>query len=136
MSDSEQPGIEPGSLIAFDLRALTRFQDSGPYVRVLSDIGAARVVLFAFEAGQQLKEHSTSSQILVQVLRGRITFVAGEASIEAGAGTLLQLEASVRHSILAKTRAVVVVTMAPSPTYHSLDAEMFSKQRPLVARST
>ncbi len=136
MSDPEQPGIEPGSLIAFDLRALTRFQDSGPYVRVLSDIGTARVVLFAFEAGQQLKEHSTSSQILVQVLRGRITFVAGDASVDAGAGTLLQLEANVRHSILAKTRAVVVVTITPSPTYHSLDAEMFSKQRPLVARST
>ena len=135
MSDQEQPGIEPGSFIAFDLRALTQFQQSGPFVRVLSDIGTARVVLFAFEAGQQLKEHSTSSQILVQVLRGRITMTAGDASVAGSAGTLFQLEASVRHSIVAKTRAVVVVTMTPSPTYHSLDAEVFSRQRPLVART-
>jgi len=136
MSDQEQPGIEPGSLIAFNLRALTQFQQTGPFVRVLSDIGTARVVLFAFEAGQQLKEHSTSSQILVQVLRGRITMTAGDASVDGAAGTLLQLEANVRHSISAKTRAVVVVTMTPSPTYHGLDAEIFSQQRPLVARTT
>ena len=76
MSDPAQSGVEPGSLIAFDLRALTQFQESGPFVRVLSDIGAARVVLFAFEEGQRLKEHSTSSQILVQVLRGRITLTS------------------------------------------------------------
>ena len=136
MSDQAQPGIEPGSLIAFDLRALTQFQESGPFVRVLSDIGAARVVLFAFEAGQHLQEHSTSSQALVQVLRGRITLTAGDASVDGAAGTLLQLEANVRHSISAKTRAVIVVTMTPSPNYHGLDAEIFSKQRPLVARTT
>jgi quercetin dioxygenase-like cupin family protein len=136
MSDSEPPGIEPGSLIAFDLRALTQFQEAGPFVRVLSDIGVARIVLFAFEAGQQLKEHSTSSQVLLQVLRGRITLTAGDARVDAGAGTLLQVEANVRHSISAKTRAVVVVTITPSPTYHGLDAEIFSKQQPLVARAT
>ncbi|HEV8192337.1 MAG TPA: cupin domain-containing protein [Ktedonobacterales bacterium] len=136
MSDPEQPGIEPGNLVAFDLRALTQFQEAGPFVRVLSDIGTARIVLFAFEAGQRLKEHSTSSQVLLQVLRGRIALTAGDASVEAGAGTLLQLEANVRHSISAKTRAVVVATMTPSPAYHSLDAEIFSKQQPLVARAT
>jgi len=135
-TDPAQPGIKPGSLIAFDLRALTQFQQNEPFVRVLSDIGTARVVLIAFEAGQYLKEHSTSSQALVQVLRGRITLTAGDASVDGAAGTLLQLEANVRHSISAKTRAVVVITMAPSPTYHSLDAEIFSKQRPLVARTT
>jgi quercetin dioxygenase-like cupin family protein len=136
MSDPEQLGLAPGSLIAFDLRVLTQFQDTGPFVRVLSDIGAARVVLFAFEAGQRLKEHSTSSQVLVQVLRGQITLTAGDASADARAGTLLQLEANVRHSISAKTRAVVVVTITPSPTYHGLDAEIFSGQQPLVARAT
>ena len=136
MSDPAQPGVEPGNLIAFDLRALTQFQESGPFVRVLSDIGAARVVLFAFEEGQRLKEHSTSSQILIQVLRGRITLTAGETSAEGNAGTLLQVEANVRHSITAKARAVVVVTISPSPTYHGLDAEIFSQQKPLVARTT
>src|SRR5215470_13267638 len=136
MADQEQPGIAPGSLIAFDLRALTHFQEGAPYVRVLSDIGAASIVLIAFEAGQSLKEHSSSSQALVQVLRGQITLVAGDVSVEASAGTLLQVEANVRHRITAKTRAVVVVTITPSPAYHGLDAEIFSKQRPLVARST
>jgi quercetin dioxygenase-like cupin family protein len=56
----------PGNLIVFDIRKLTRFHEKGPDVQVLSDIGATRLVLFSFQAGQQLKEHTTSSQLLVQ----------------------------------------------------------------------
>lgn len=67
---------DAGHLIVFDLRALTQFREEAPYIQVLSDIGAARLVLFAFKVRQQLREHSTSSQILVRALRGLLTFTA------------------------------------------------------------
>lgn len=121
-------------LIQFDLRALAQPSESGPGVRVLADTGAARVVLFTFRKGQTLKEHNTSSQILVQVVRGRITFSAAGAHADARAGTLFSLEARVPHSIVARTDAVVLVTMTPSPSYHSLEQEVFSKLTPIVAR--
>lgn len=127
---------ESGNLIVFDLRTLSQFKEEGPYVQVLSDIGAARIVLFAFKAGQQLQEHSTSSQILVQALRGRVTFTAAGSSIEAQAGMVLQLEANVPHSVVAKTDAVMLVTMTPSPSYHSLEREVFQNLTPLVTRTT
>jgi quercetin dioxygenase-like cupin family protein len=128
-------GQDQGALVALDLRALTRFQEGGPSVRVLAETGAARVVLFAFKAGQTLKEHTTSSQILVQVVRGQITFTAGQqSSVEGRAGTLFVLEARVPHSITARTNAVVLVTMTPSPVQHSLEAEVFSAQTPIVVR--
>ncbi len=127
-------GNEQGNVILFDLRTLTRFRDEGPYVQVLSDIDTARLVLFGFRAGQQLKEHHTSSQLLVQVLRGRVTFTAPGNSVKLQAGMVLQVEASVPHSVTAQTDAVMLLTMTPSPTYHSLEQEVFHNLTPLVSR--
>ncbi len=125
----------PGNLIVFDVRKLARFREEGPDVKVLSDIGAARLVLFAFKAGQQLKEHRTSSQLLVQVLRGRITFTAAGNSVKLQAGMVLQVEAQVPHQVVALTNAVLLVTMVPSPAYHSLEREVFHHLTPLVTRT-
>ena len=125
----------PGNLIVFDVRKLAHFREEGPSVQVLSDIGAARLVLFAFKAGQQLKEHTTSSQILVQVLRGRITFTAAGNSIRLHAGMVLQVEAQVPHHVVALSQAVLLVTMVPSPAYHSLEQEVFLPLTPLVRRT-
>lgn len=127
--------LPEGDLIVFDLRRLAEFQPRGPSVKVLSDVGVVRQVLFTFTAGQQLKEHQTSSQISVLVLRGRISFAAAGSSVEGRAGTLLQLEANVRHSITAHTNAVVLVTMTPSPAQHSLQREVFDHLTPLVTRT-
>jgi quercetin dioxygenase-like cupin family protein len=128
---------EAGQMIVFDLRTLTHFRDEGPYIQVLSDTGAARMVLFAFKAGQQLKEHHTSSQILVQVLRGRITFSVGGQSVKLQAGMLLQVEAAVPHSVLAQSNAIMLLTMTPSPAHHTLGLDRVSAQElpPLVKRT-
>ena len=133
--NSEESG-SPGSLIVFDLRKLTQFREDKPYVQVLSDIGDARVVLYTFKAGQQLKEHRTTSQILVQVLRGRATFSTAANSVKLQAGMVLQLEENVPHSVLAQTDAVVLVTMTPSPSFHSLGPGHDNEpgQTPLVSR--
>ncbi|MEO7021195.1 MAG: cupin domain-containing protein [Ktedonobacteraceae bacterium] len=117
---------EGGHLIVFDMRTLAHFREEGPSVQVLSDSGTTRLVLFAFKAGQQLKEHHTSSQILVQVVRGHILFTAGE-SIQMEAGMLVQVEAHVPHSIVAQTDAILFVTMIPSPSYHSLDSDQIPR---------
>ena len=122
-------------LVAFDLRALAHTRDDGPGVSILSDIGAARVVLFAFKTGQELKEHQTSSQILVHVLRGRISFHAGDGpAVDGRPGTLIQLEACVPHRVVARTNAIITVTIVPSPASHSLERDVFAGIKPLVAR--
>lgn len=127
---------KPGNMILFDLRKLAQFRDGGPSVQILSDTGVARVVLFTFKAGQTLKEHHTSSPILVQALRGRVTFSANGTQARLQAGTIVQLEANVLHSVLAQTDAVLLVTMTPSPSYHSLEREVFQGLTPFVTRKT
>ncbi len=131
----EESQTEQGSPLLFDLPALAHFREKSLSTQIVLDSGTARVVLFAFKAGQQLKEHQTTSQILVQVVRGDITFTAQSNSKNMQAGMLLQLEASIPHSIVAQTDAVVLVTMLPSPTYHSLEQEVFQALTPLATRS-
>jgi quercetin dioxygenase-like cupin family protein len=125
-----------GNLILFNIRQLTQFRADRPYVQVLSDLGAARVVLFTFQAGQQLKEHRISSQLLVQVLRGRITFATAGNSVSLQAGMVLQLEENVPHNVTAQTDAVMLLTMLPSPKEHCLDAGLEGGKHliPLVKR--
>jgi quercetin dioxygenase-like cupin family protein len=120
----KQAKLEAGEastqLSVFDLRKLTSFRVEGPNVQVLSDSDKARIVLFAFKSGQQLKEHTTSSQIIVQTLRGRTLFTSGSTSVTMQSGRIVQLEENIPHSVVALTDAVVLVTMVPSPVHHSL----------------
>ncbi len=126
---------EPGKLIVFDLRPLAHFREERPDVQVLSDIGSARLVLFAFKAGQQLQEHRTSSQILVQALRGRVIVTAAGNSLKLHAGMVLQVEANVPHTVVAQTDAIMLLTLVPSPASHSLEREVFAGLTPLVTRT-
>lgn len=130
----EQPATTESDLIVFELRKLAVYDDSAPGVTVLADVGAARVVLFAFRPGQVLKEHETTSQILVQALRGRVQFNAAGRTVAMSGGMLVQLEARVRHSIVAQTDALVLVTIVPSPTLHSTEPEASTQHKPLVSR--
>ncbi len=126
--------LAEGEMIVFDLPTLAEFSDSGPNVRILSDVGTSRVVLFSFRMGQRLREHHASSPLLVQVVSGTVAFEARGHAIEVAAGSLLQLERNVPHSIVAISDAIVLVTMTPSPKRHSLSAEVFDKLTPLVTR--
>lgn len=128
------PG-ESGKLIVFDLRTLAHFREERPDVQVLSDIGTARLMLFAFKAGQRLQEHRTSSQILVQALRGRVIVTAESSSVTLQAGMVLQVEANVPHSVMAQTDAIMLLTLVPSPASHSLEREVWASLTPLVTRT-
>ena len=125
-----------GSAIFFNLRQLTQFRADRPYVQVLSDLGTARVVLLAFKAGQQLGEHCTANQLIVQVLRGRITFATASNTVKLQAGMLLQVEENVPHSISAQTDAVMLLTMLPNPAGLNLAAGNIpgNELAPLVKR--
>ncbi|GCE07180.1 cupin domain-containing protein [Dictyobacter aurantiacus] len=129
-------GDASGKMIVFKIKEPDNVPEEHPAVQILSDIGAARLVLFSFKAGQQLKEHKTSSQIIVQAIRGSIEFTANDSQTTLQAGMVLQLEMNVPHSIVAITDAQVLVTMVPSPSYHSLQREVFQNLQPLVTRTT
>jgi quercetin dioxygenase-like cupin family protein len=70
----------------------------------------------------------------VQVLRGGVISAATGNSVKLQAGMVLQLEANIPHSVTAQTDAVMLVTMTPSPSFHSLERDLFQQAAPLVKR--
>jgi len=123
--------------VLFDLHTLAHFQDERPFVHVLSEREGVRLVLFAFKVGQHLKEHHTSSQILIQVLRGHITCTIAQRDMTLQAGMVLQVEENVFHSIVAQTDAVMLLTMilVPAQTRSASEHHVSKQSTPLVTRS-
>ncbi len=82
--------------------------------RVLFSDEHTRVVLFGFDAGQELCEHTASVPALVHFLRGDATLTLGADTHEALAGFWAYLPAQLPHSILARTPLVLVLTLLKS----------------------
>ncbi|MEZ4710448.1 MAG: AraC family ligand binding domain-containing protein [Caldilineaceae bacterium] len=116
----------------FDLSQLAKFDENRPTVQILARSGHARQVLFTLRAGQGLREHSTSSQIAVQVIAGQLNFAAQGESQLLTPGQLLLLEANIPHSLLAASDTIMLLTMTPDPQRHTLAAELFDKIEPMV----
>lgn len=111
----------------FDLNQLAKFDDAKPNVQMIARSGHVRQILFSLRPGQGLREHSTSSQIAVQVISGQLIFTTNESSQSLTAGQLLLLEANLPHSLQAECDTVMLLTLTPDPQYHSLAAEIFDK---------
>ena len=119
-------------MFVFDLEQLATFREKAPAVQVIARSGHARYILFAFKAGQELKEHTTSSQISVQAISGQMRFTTQEKESDLRPGQIILLEADVPHSVYADTDSVMLLTMTPDPHHHSLEAELFNKIKPMV----
>ena len=70
-----------------------------------------RVVLFAFDAGQELTEHTAAVPILLQVLDGHLRVGADGEDLDLSPGGLVHIGARVPHEILAMQPSRMVLTM-------------------------
>jgi quercetin dioxygenase-like cupin family protein len=70
------------------------------------------VVLLVMRAGDRLEEHAAPGPLSLSVREGSIRFVAGEEVVEAESDTLLTCDAGVRHSVVALSDAVCLLTIA------------------------
>jgi quercetin dioxygenase-like cupin family protein len=71
----------------------------------------ARVVLFAFDAGQELSEHTAAVPILLQVLDGRLRVGADGEHVELVPGGVVHIGSRVPHDVLALEPSRMVLTM-------------------------
>lgn len=71
----------------------------------------ARVVLFGFDTGEELTEHTAAIPVLLQVLKGRLDVTAQEETIPLSPGDLVHLTARTPHSVLATEPTVLMLTM-------------------------
>jgi quercetin dioxygenase-like cupin family protein len=85
-------------------------------VSVLKATGA-NVVVFALDAGTELREHSSQHPVLLQVLDGTVTVQLDGQTIDLAPGGLLHIEPTVPHSVTAtgEARLQLTVLMIDSP---------------------
>ena len=69
-----------------------------------------RQTLIALRAGSSLDEHENPGEATLQVLRGRVTLVAGETSWNGSPGDLIVIPDS-RHSVEAVEDSAVLLTV-------------------------
>lgn len=89
------------------------------FVKPIMDNKVSKVVQFSFPKGKLLDKHKTSSAILVSVISGKVRFQAEEEVI-LESGQLLSLEPNVEHSVEALEDSVMLLTMTPSPSAHTI----------------
>lgn len=70
-----------------------------------------KAVLFGFAAAQGLSEHTAAKPAMLFFVKGEATVGLGDDSQEAQAGTWVHLPANLKHSIHARTPAVMMLVL-------------------------
>jgi quercetin dioxygenase-like cupin family protein len=96
---------------ALSLRSLVTPTDQGIASRVLARSSGGNVTLFAFDAGQELEEHTTPFDALVIVLDGAITLTIGGTAVSATPGTIVRMPAGVAHAVQAPGASRMLLIM-------------------------
>lgn len=84
-----------------DLRALIDVAPDSTVSRTALRGQGARVVLFAFDKGQELTEHTAAVPILLQVLDGSLRITADGQSVLLAPGGLIHIDARAPHAVTA-----------------------------------
>ena len=93
------------------LNALIDYQQDSIVSRVLLKSPAGTVTLFAFDAGQELSEHTAPFDALVQVLDGTAAITLGGISHDVSAGQVIRLPGGIPHAVAATTPFRMLLTM-------------------------
>jgi len=94
-----------------DLAGLVEVTPESTVSRTVLRAEGARVVLFGFDAGQELTEHTAAVPILLAVLDGRLRVVADGRQVELVPGGLVHIGARVPHEVLALAPTRMMLTM-------------------------
>ena len=79
--------------------------------RTLYDDEQVRVILFGFAAGQELSEHTASMVAILHFLEGEADVTLGQEERVVRPGTWVMMQPNLPHSIHARTRVVMLLTM-------------------------
>lgn len=103
--------LKEGEAGVVSLPAETVYAAGGIVSRPLLRTANARLILFGFDKGQELTEHTSAREALVQVLSGECDFsLAGEVR-RLKAGDVVYMPANVRHAVQAVETFSMLLTL-------------------------
>jgi quercetin dioxygenase-like cupin family protein len=83
--------------------------------RVVVDTDAVRVVLFAFDTGEELTDHTAAMPVVVTLLDGAIRFRVGDQDHDLAPGDVVYLPAHETHALEAREPSRLSLVMVRSP---------------------
>jgi quercetin dioxygenase-like cupin family protein len=100
------PAAEP-----LELAALISYTEGGIASRVIARTGGGNVTLFAFDAGEELSEHTAPYDALVVVLEGTLNLTIGGTPVRAVSGSVVRMPANVPHAVESPGRSKMMLVM-------------------------
>jgi quercetin dioxygenase-like cupin family protein len=108
---NEMPLIESTRAKVVSLPEETQFAANGIVSRTLLRTPTTRVVLFGFSEGQELSEHTSTAQALIQILSGRCEFSLDGKPHSLKAGDLIHMPPNLRHAVKATEKFSMLLTL-------------------------
>ena len=111
---AEQP-VLPYRYLANLADQLTAIPPDTIVSRTLFADGQARAILFGFAPGQELSEHTSAKRAMLYFVAGTADLTLGGDPMQAQAGTFVDMQPNLAHSIKATTEVVMLLLMLEMP---------------------
>jgi quercetin dioxygenase-like cupin family protein len=111
---SEQPVIDSVAAKVISLVDETKFAPNGIVSRTLLRTANSRVVLFGFSEGQELTEHTSTQNAVVQILSGECEFSLDGKPHTVKAGDFIYMPPNLPHAVRATTQFSMLLTLSKS----------------------
>jgi quercetin dioxygenase-like cupin family protein len=108
---NERPLLDSGRSGVVSLPGEIQFAPNGIVSRTLLRTQTSRVVLFGFAEGQELTEHTSTQEAVVQILSGECEFVLGGESHNLKPGDLVFMPPHLPHSVRATQQFSMLLTL-------------------------
>jgi quercetin dioxygenase-like cupin family protein len=105
--------LPPGEL--FTLDALVTPTARGIASRVLARTAAGNITLFAFDAGEELSEHTAPFDALVLTLSGTLVLTIGSHDVRTSPQSIVLMPANVPHAVQAIEPSRMLLIMLREP---------------------
>ena len=97
-----------------NLQTTLSIPKDGTLSRTVYQDEQVKAVLFGFDAGQELSEHTASMPAIIQIISGQASITLGSEKLEVDAGAWIHMDAKLSHAICAKTPLVMLLLMLKS----------------------
>ncbi|MBI4027894.1 MAG: cupin domain-containing protein [Verrucomicrobia bacterium] len=99
-----------------DLNQGRTFLKGGIASKPIHKDAVSKTILFLFDAGQQLSEHTASVSAVMHFLEGKARVQLGKRTVTVGPGSWVYMAPKLLHAIEAKTRVVMLLTLFTAST--------------------
>lgn len=94
-----------------DLGLLITVNENSTVSRTVLKAEGVRLVLFSFDTGEELSEHTAAMPVLLQVLDGSLEVTADSETVTLVPGGVIHLPTRMPHSVLALEPTRMLLTM-------------------------